>query len=46
MSDELSLCDTNGHGPELPADEFGGIHMEAFETTQDEIDNMPEFSGW
>ena len=31
---------------DLPADEFGGIHIEAFETTQEEIDNMPEFPGW
>ena len=40
LKNEMEMSD------DLPADEFGGIHIEAFETTQEEIDNMPEFPGW
>ena len=31
---------------DLSADEFCGIHIEAYETTQDEIDSLPDFGGW
>lgn len=30
----------------LPADECGQVVIEAFEITQEEIDNMPDFPGW
>lgn len=30
----------------LPADECDTITVEAYETTQAEIDALPEFSGW
>ncbi len=30
----------------LPADECGEIAIEAYETTQEEIDALPEFEGW
>ena len=30
----------------LSAEECGEVVIEAFEITQDEIDNMPEFQGW
>lgn len=30
----------------LPDDECDRIIIEAYETTQEEIDNLPEFQGW
>lgn len=31
---------------ELSAEEFGCLQIEAYETTQEEIDRLPEFTGW
>ena len=30
----------------LSAEECGELHIEAYETTQEEVDALPEFPGW